>query len=46
VLSTVHAGGEQGWKSADLFAHVYTRPTAALEQQQAALLREMQGAAP
>ena len=31
---------------ADLFAHVYTRPTAALEQQQAALLRELQGAAP
>ena len=31
---------------ADLFAHVYTRPTAALEQQQAALLREMQGSAP
>ena len=31
---------------ADLFAHVYTRPTAALEQQQAALLREIQGSAP
>ena len=31
---------------ADLFAHVYTRPTAALERQRAALLREMQGSAP
>jgi 2-oxoisovalerate dehydrogenase E1 component alpha subunit len=31
---------------ADLFAHVYTRPTAALERQQAALLRELAESAP